>query len=125
MYDPMSDDRTSARPPAAASGAPAEEDTREPPGLPAVWLPIVGLAWLASGGLFATNADHFGPGFLPMLVWMFSYPVVAIAQIIGAIVQLHRYQDGKFGGRFEPWRLAIWGLAGAAYIAVPIVITLA
>lgn len=107
--------------PTPPTPAPREDADALPLGRPGILVPVLGLAWLAAGPWFGHHAAHFGPGFLPMMVWMFTYPVVAIVHVVAAIAQFHRYRDGRFGHRFRAWRLAVWALAAIAYVAVPVV----
>lgn len=121
MHDPWwPGEAPQAREATPAAPATVADDTPAATGLPGVLVPVLALAWLAAGPWFGHHADHFGPGFAPMLVWMFTYPVVAIVQIVAAIAQLHRYRDGRFGSRFRAWRLTVWALAAVGYITLPI-----
>src|SRR4051794_3537985 len=44
------------------------------------------VAWLPVGFLFRAYSGHFGLGFLPFIVWVFSFPVIALAAGITALV---------------------------------------
>jgi hypothetical protein len=85
-------------------------------GSPSVWFPVLGIMWLASGPWFLDNASHFGPGFLPMLVWLATFPFAALVFPASAIAQYYRFKDGTFGVQFRVWRLAIWIVAGVSHV---------
>lgn len=97
---------------------PGADDRPQPrePGRPSVWFPLLGIAWLGAGPVFMDHADHFGPGFIPMLVWMATVPFAALIFPAAAITQCYRYKDGAFGAGFRAWRLASWIVAGGAHV---------
>lgn len=85
------------------------------PGLPAVWSPILGLFWLWCGLIFMKNAADFGFGFFPAMLWIFTFPLIAMFYVFMTIEKLWLLRRGEFGPRFRRWRMAFWVLAALVY----------
>ena len=70
------------------------------------------IAWLLMGRVFYADADHFGPGFIPTLVWALLAPVFGTLSAIAAIVEVVRLRKRL---PKEWWRPFIWAAISALY----------
>ena len=75
---------------------------------------ILTVAWLPAGFLFQANWDHFGWGFFPFLVWMNSFPFVALAAGVAALAARIEH------GRPAMWICVAWLVLALVYLLVTV-----
>ena len=79
---------------------------------------LLSLIWAVLGMKFVAEADHFGPGFAPMLVWLASIPVIGIVLCGATIYKIDSYRTGRYGSEATWWAAAVWPLATCTYAAI-------
>ena len=66
------------------------EKVSSPPGM---LLPALGVPWGLIGPLLLGNMAHFGFGFLPGMVWIWSLPFLWMKFVAGAVVNVFSFRS--------------------------------
>jgi len=79
---------------------------------------VVSLVWAGLGPMFMAESGHFGPGFLPMLVWLLSVPVIGLVLLGATVYKVDSYLNGTYGQNASLGAVALWPVALCVYFGI-------
>ena len=81
---------------------------------------VLCLVWAALGPAFHAEADHFGAGFLPSIVWLISLPLLILFLLGATIYKIDSYLEGHYVSKGSIASIAIWPVTLLLYVVVAI-----
>lgn len=102
-----------------AEPKPLDKTIQPTNGAPGMLLPAIGLPWGILGPIFAMNMSHFGWGFGPGVLWLWSLPILFLVFVVGAIAAISRFASWKHV-EDAGLRLFLWVASGIVYLLIPL-----
>jgi len=86
--------------------------------LPKLRVPVLGLLWLPAAFWFKAGSTESGLFFLLAILWVFTYPIVAVFFVGATVMQIRKFTAGEFGDRASRARLGVWVVCAVLYVGL-------